>query len=173
MAPLDGWSLVGDDVMNGGDFAELLRRDSIIPALSAAEKSAVLAALADHAAPIAGLAPSLILERVREREALGSTGFGQGVAIPHARIVGLQTTTLVLARLVKPVDYAALDGEPVDILVLLLSPETGGADHLKALARISRALRNRDILAALRAAPDADAMRMAVDRPAMAQIQAA
>lgn len=159
--------------MNGGDFADLLSGDSIIPALQAADKAEALASLARHAAPIAGLAPSLILERVREREALGATGFGQGVAIPHARIAGLPGVAVVLARLVAPLDYGALDGEPVDLIVLLLSPESCGADHLKALARISRALRNRDILAALRLAPDAEAMRAAVDRPKMSDVRAA
>jgi PTS system nitrogen regulatory IIA component len=159
--------------MNGGDFAELLRGDAIVPALRAPDKAAALAALAAHAAPLAGIPQSLILERVREREALGSTGFGQGVAIPHARIAGLPAMTVVVARLVQPVDYAALDAEPVDLLVLLLSPETGGADHLKALSRISRALRNADILHALRRAPDAEAMRAVIDRPSMTGARAA
>ena len=159
--------------MNGGDFAELLRGDAIVPCLQASDKGAALAAIARHAAPIAGLMPSLILERVREREALGTTGFGQGVAIPHARIAGLSGITVVLARLAAPLDYEALDGEPVDLMVLLLSPESAGADHLKALARISRALRNREILAALRAAPDIEAMRAAVDRPRLSDIRAA
>jgi PTS system nitrogen regulatory IIA component len=80
---------------------------------------------------------------------------------------------VVFARLSAAVDYGALDGEPVDLVVLLLSPESCGADHLKALARISRTLRNRDILSALRAAPDAEAMRAAVDRPGMSDIRAA
>ncbi|MEY2883598.1 MAG: IIA-like nitrogen-regulatory protein PtsN, partial [Pseudomonadota bacterium] len=105
---------------------------------------------------------SLILERVRERETLGSTGFGGGAAIPHARIPGLDQVVVVLARLVVPVDYGALDGDPVDIAVLLLSPEGAGADHLKALARISRALRDPAVLDAIRAAGDADALLQAV-----------
>jgi PTS system nitrogen regulatory IIA component len=159
--------------MNGGDFAELLSGDSVIPCLHARDKAEALSGLARLAGQITGLAPSLILERVREREALGSTGFGQGVAIPHARIASLNAVSVVFARLSAAVDYGALDGEPVDLVVLLLSPESCGADHLKALARISRTLRNRDILSALRAAPDAEAMRAAVDRPGMSDIRAA
>ncbi|WP_439534367.1 PTS sugar transporter subunit IIA [Polymorphobacter sp.] len=159
--------------MNGGDFADLFRGEAVFPALAAADKPSALAALADRAAPLAGLPSSLILERIRERETLGSTGFGQGAAIPHARIAGLDRLTVVLARLAQPIDYGALDGEPVDLLVLLLSPEDAGADHLKALARISRTLRNRDVLQMLRAADDAGTMRAAVDRPALAASRAA
>jgi PTS system nitrogen regulatory IIA component len=159
--------------MNGGDFADLLRGDAVRVSLEVADKPAALRALAELAAPIAGVASSLILERVRTREALGSTGFGQGVAIPHARLPGLATLTVVVARLASPIQYDALDGEAVDIMVLLLSDEQAGADHLKALARISRALRNREILAAVRAASDADALRAAIDRPALAAPRAA
>jgi PTS system nitrogen regulatory IIA component len=160
-------------MMNGGDFADLLRGDSIILGLDVDAKPALLAALAERAAPIAGLDRSLILERVREREALGTTGFGQGVAIPHARLPGLERVTLVVARLARPIDYGALDGEPVDLAVLLLSPEGAGADHLKALARISRTLRNPQILAAVRAADDIEALMVAIGRPPMDRTQAA
>jgi len=170
---LAGLNRDGSEIMNGGDFADLLGEDAIFPAMTVSDKPGLLAGLVAHAAPLAGLQASLILEQVRQREALGSTGFGQGVAIPHARIAGLPALTLVMARLVQPIDYDALDGEPVDLVVLLLSPEAGGADHLKCLARISRALRNRDILSALRSAPDASAMHAAIGRPAMAPTRAA
>lgn len=159
--------------MNGGDFADLLRGDAIFLNLEAADKRQLLALLSERAAPIAGLPATLILERVLEREVLGSTGFGQGVAIPHARLARLSAVTLVVARLATPVDYGALDGEPVDLVVLLLSPETAGADHLKALARISRTLRNPQILAAMRAADTEDALFDAIDRPAMSANRAA
>ncbi|GGI89242.1 PTS IIA-like nitrogen-regulatory protein PtsN [Polymorphobacter multimanifer] len=159
--------------MSGGDFADLLRGDAIFLGVEAGDKSALLAACAQAAAPLAGLPASFILERVRERETLGTTGFGQGVAIPHARLAGLDAVTIVVVRPAKPLDYGALDGEPVDLVVMLLSPEGAGADHLKALARISRALRNRRILAAMRAAPSADALFAAIDSPAMSENQAA
>jgi PTS system nitrogen regulatory IIA component len=159
--------------MNGGDFAYLLRGDAIILDLAAPDKGRALTMLAEHVAPIAGLAATTILERVREREALGSTGFGRGVAIPHARLAGLDRVTLVLARLAAPIDYVALDGELVDLVVMLLSPEEAGADHLKALARISRTLRNPRILAAMRAAETPDALFEAIDGPPMSDVRAA
>lgn len=159
--------------MNGGDFADLLRGDAIFLNLMANDKRHLLALLAERAAPIAGIAATVILERVREREALGSTGFGQGAAIPHARLAGLKAVTLVVARLAAPVDYAALDGEPVDIVVMLLSPEGAGADHLKALARVSRTLRNGRILAAMRAADSEEALFEAIGEPVMPGSRAA
>jgi len=152
--------------VNRSDFADLVPEGGVVPDLRALDKAGVLAALAHQSAGFAGVAETLILERLRAREALGSTGFGLGAAIPHARIEGLVGVVVILARLAAPVDFGALDGEPVDLLVLLLSPEAGGADHLKALARISRALRYPDILDALRAAPDAAAMRAIIGAPA-------
>lgn len=140
-------------------IGDLLAADGVVAGLAVADKDALLVELAAHAAAPAGVPASIILERVREREMLGATGFGQGAAIPHARIAGLAAVVAVAARLASPVDYGAIDGEPVDIVVLLLSPEGAGADHLKALARISRALRDQSVLARMRAAPDAAAMR--------------
>jgi len=150
-----------------GDESGRLRADAIIVSLDCADKPTALRALADVATGIAGVPASLILERVLQREALGSTGFGQGVALPHARLDVLSRIVILVARLAKPIAYDALDAEPVDLLVLLLSPENAGADHLKTLALISRLFRNRDVLAAVRAAPDADAIRAAIERPAL------
>jgi PTS system nitrogen regulatory IIA component len=148
-------------------FSSLVADESIILGLNVVSKDALIAALATVAAQATGIPMTEILERVREREALGSTGFGQGAAIPHARVAGLAAVTAVAARLAQGVDYGALDGEPVDIAVLLLSPETAGADHLKALARISRALRDPASLARFRAANDLASMRAAIaNRPA-------
>ena len=146
--------------MNNG-IGDLIAPGGIAAALMAADKDALLSALTDMAATATGIPASLIGERVREREALGPTGFGQGAAIPHARIAGLAGVVAVAARLTEPVDYGALDGAPVDIAVLLLSPEGAGADHLKALARISRALRDPAVLARARAAGDAENVRLA------------
>ncbi len=159
--------------MNGGDFADLLRGDAIFLDLEAADKPALLAACARAVAPIAGLPATLILERVREREALGTTGFGQGVAIPHARLAGLAAVTILVVRLAEAIDYGALDGEPVDLVVLLLSPEGAGADHLKALARISRAMRNPRTLAAMRSAEDAASLVTVIDIPPLSVVRAA
>lgn len=158
--------------INSG-FADLVGVDSIVLGLEVAGKDSLLAALAAVAAAETGLPASTIVERVREREALGPTGFGQGAAIPHARLPGLGAVVAVVARLDIGVDYAALDGEPVDIAVLLLSPEGAGADHLKALARVSRALRDPVTLAAMRDATDADAMRAAIGPQGVAASQKA
>jgi PTS system nitrogen regulatory IIA component len=143
-------------------FADLVGDGGLLLDADFGSKDSLLAGLAAAAAPLAGLSPQLILERLRTREALGSTGFGQGAAIPHARIEGLAGVTVLIARLVRGVDYGALDGEPVDVVVLLLSPEGAGADHLKALARISRVLRDPGALAQIREARDIDSLRAAI-----------
>jgi PTS system nitrogen regulatory IIA component len=143
-------------------FADLVGDDGLMLDADFGSKDSLLAGMAAAAAPLAKLSPQLILERLRTREALGSTGFGQGAAIPHARIEGLAGVTVLLARLVQGVDYGALDGEPVDVVVLLLSPEGAGADHLKALARISRVLRDPAALAHVRRAEDIESLRAAI-----------
>lgn len=146
----------------GPGFAGLVMDGGVIPALPALAKDAALLALARHAADRLGQSALAIHERLRTREALGSTGFGGGAAIPHARLPGLPACAALVARLPEPIDWGAVDGEPVDVLVLLLSPEDAGADHLKALARISRCLRDPATLPALRAARDAGAMLAAL-----------
>ncbi len=147
---------------NGAGFADLVGSASILVDVDVASKEALLARLAAVAADVTGVAQSTIFERVRERETLGATGFGQGAAIPHARLERLASVTAVLARLVRGVDYGALDGDPVDMVVLLLSPEGAGADHLKALARVSRVLRDPATLSAMRDAADAAALRQVI-----------
>lgn len=146
-------------------FADLVPPGGCDAALAADDKAMALTMLAAMAERHCGLPASLIRERLALREALGPTGFGGGTAIPHARLAGLQHILVLLARLPAPIDYAALDAAPVDVLVLLLSPEQAGAEHLKALARISRTLRDPQIMAAVRDAPDADAILAAVAMP--------
>ena len=135
-------------------FAGLLAAGGVIPVLPAITKDGALLALARHAADVLGQPAILIRERLRTRELLGATGFGGGAAIPHARLPGLTACAAIVARLPQPIDWGAADGEQVDVLVLLLSPEAAGADHLKALARISRTLRDPATMPALRAAHD-------------------
>lgn len=146
----------------GAGVAGLVMQDGLIPALPAFTRDAALLALARLAAERLGLSAPLVHERLRTREALGSTAFGGGAAIPHARVAGLAACAVMVARLPQPVDWQATDGQPVDMLLLLLSPEDAGADHLKALARISRALRDGHTLPALRAAADEGAMAAAL-----------
>ena len=138
-------------------LGDLIAPDGVVVGLAATNKVAVLAALATRAATLAGRDPGEVTAVIAQREALGSTGFGAGTAIPHGRLPGLAGIVAVAARLAAPVDYAALDGLPVDLVVLMLAPAAAGADHLKALARISRALRDTALCARLRGAASADA----------------
>ena len=124
----------------------------------AASKTQILGALADCFSEVYGLDRSLVLERVEERETLGSTGFGRGVAIPHARLETIPRPVAAFLRLEKPVDFASSDGMPVDCVFGLLSPEQAGATHLQALAAISRLMRDERMHERLVAAPGADAI---------------
>ncbi len=124
----------------------------------AADKPAILRALADAFAGAYAVDPALVLERLEEREGLGSTGFGRGVAIPHARFPGLPRPVCAVLRLKRPVDFAAADGMPVDLVFGLLSPENSGATHLHALAAISRLLRDDRVRDALADAPHEEAL---------------
>ena len=149
--------------------------DLIVPAgvvfdLAGGNKRAVLAALSTRAAALAGRDAAEVTAVILEREALGSTGFGAGTAIPHGRLADLTGIVAVAARLAAPVDFAALDGLPVDLVVLMLAPVSAGADHLKALARVSRALRDEAFCAKLRGAASAEAFHavLAGDRQSAA-----
>jgi PTS system nitrogen regulatory IIA component len=140
------------------DLSDLLRPEAVLFDASALGKKPLFALLATTLARQTGVAARAIAEGLTEREKLGSTGFGGGVAIPHARADGLTQVTCVFARLQQPIDYGAVDGLPVDLVMALLSPPTAGADHLKALARVSRRLRDRVFLAKLRGAGSPDAL---------------
>lgn len=146
----------------GTGFAGLVAPGGCIPALSALSRDAALLGLAHAAAAMTGLPVLGIRDRLLAREAAGSTACGSGAAIPHARVPGIATCMALVARLPSPIEWHAVDGLPVDLLVLLLSPPDNDSDHLKALARISRSLRDADTLAALRAAGTADAMLAAI-----------
>jgi len=133
--------------------------------IQAANKRQLFAQLADHAARVTTFDPADILAALLSREAQGTTGFGGGTAIPHIRLPGLTRIWATVCTLGAPVDYAALDGLPVDLVVMMLAPAAAGADHLKALARISRMLRDRDATAKLRSATSGNALEamLAVD----------
>ena len=126
--------------------------------IEAADKSAILHRLSEIFAASWGLDAGQVLEHLDERERLGSTGFGRGVAIPHARIAGLPRPVAALLKLRQPADFAAADGLPVDIVFGLLSPENSGATHLHALAAISRLMRDERVHEALSEAPDEEAL---------------
>lgn len=139
-------------------FADFLDFDAIKPAFPGGNKRSLLQQLAHLAANRLGLDSALILASLTEREQLGSTGFGQGVAIPHGKIEGLSQIYGLFVRLAEPVDYKAIDGRKVDIVFLLLSPPDAGADHLKALAAISRVTRHDATVEKLRGARSRDAL---------------
>jgi PTS system nitrogen regulatory IIA component len=140
------------------EITDLVTPKSVIPHLRSASKKQALQDLAHHAASLAGVDERSIFDALLERERLGSTGVGLGIAIPHAKLPGLNTLHGVLARASAPIDFDAIDEQPVDLIFLLLAPEGAGADHLKALARVSRLLRNHDICEKLRGADSAEAI---------------
>jgi len=139
-------------------LADLIAPNAVIPALRANSKKQALQLLAQKAADVTGLNEGDILEGLLERERLGSTGVGNGIAIPHAKLTGIDRLYGIFARLEQPVDFDSIDDMPVDLICLLIAPEGAGADHLKALARVSRLLRDKGICEKLRGATEADAL---------------
>jgi nitrogen PTS system EIIA component len=140
------------------EIAELITPAGVIANLRVANKKQALQELARRAAPLVGRDEQPIFETLLERERLGTTGIGAGTAVPHGRLAGLARPQSLFARLEKPIDFEAIDGRPVDLIFLLLTPDGAGADHLKALARISRLLRDRGICEKLRGTDRADAL---------------
>ena len=139
-------------------LADFLDFDAIKTALPGGSKRSLLQQLANLAAQRLGQDAGAILASLVEREQLGSTGFGQGVAIPHGKIKGVGRIYGLFARLAEPVDYKSIDGRPVDLVFLLLSPPDAGAEHLKALAAVSRVTRNMATLEKMRGARSRDAL---------------
>jgi PTS system nitrogen regulatory IIA component len=139
-------------------LSDFLDFDAIKTALPGGNKRSLLQQLANLAAQRVGADATAIASSLAEREQLGSTGFGQGVAIPHGKIQDLPRIYGLFARLGEPVDYKAIDGRPVDLVFLLLSPPDAGAEHLKALAAISRVTRHVPTLEQMRGARSRDAL---------------
>jgi PTS system nitrogen regulatory IIA component len=148
------------------EIADLLVPEAVFPALKVHGKKQLLHELAARAAQLTGLPERRILETLLERERLGSTGMGQGVAIPHGRLAGLPRIFGMFVRLEIPIPYDSIDDKPVDLVFLLLTPEAAGADHLKALARISRLLRNHVACEKLRASNRAEVLYALLTEPA-------
>lgn len=140
------------------NIGELLDRAAISTRVGAANKKKALAVIAEIAARNFGLEAAEVLEALSEREAAGSTGVGHGVAVPHARLAGLQRMRGVFVRLEQPVEFEAVDDQPVDLLFALFAPKHAGAEHLRALARVSRLLRQSELREQLRKARSADAV---------------
>jgi PTS system nitrogen regulatory IIA component len=144
---------------------DLVAPNAIIPALKVNGKKQALQEIAARAAALAGQNEKTILEIITQREKLGSTGVGNGVAIPHGKLPKLGKVFGLFARLERPVDFEALDGQPVDLVFLLLAPEGAGADHLKALARVARVLRDPAIAGKLRDSHDVEAIHAVLALP--------
>lgn len=145
------------------DLSDLLSPDLVLTGVVAANKRALFQQIAGAAAPRLGVDATTLAEALGRREKLGSTGFGGGVAIPHAKVPGVAGITAVVARLVTPIEFQAVDEAPVDVAVALFSAPDAGADHLKALARVSRRLRDRGFVAKLRGAGSRDALWALLD----------
>jgi len=137
--------------MNLGD---LLKPEGIVPSLRASNKKQALQDLSAHAAQLTGLSTREIYDTLLQRERLGSTGLGRGIAVPHVKLRPLSEILCLFARLEHPIDFESLDGEPVDLIFVLLAPEHASGDHLKALARISRLLREPNAIERLRGSRD-------------------
>jgi PTS system nitrogen regulatory IIA component len=146
-------------------ISDLLSPEGVLASLKAKDKKALLRDLADKAAFLTRVPSARILETLTERERLGTTGVGQGIAIPHGRLADITKITGVFARLETPIEYEAVDNQPVELVFMLLAPEGAGADHLKALARVSRLLRNQSACEKLRKAANAEALYAILTEP--------
>ena len=140
------------------DLSDILSTSDVSDSLTVANKKGLFQQLAGVASRRTGISAKAIVAALNERERLGSTGFGGGVAIPHGKIAGLERLFGYFVRLSQPIDFQSVDHMPVDLVFLLLSPPDAGADHLKALASVSRALRDRPTVAKLRGARSKDAI---------------
>ncbi len=146
-------------------ITDLVAPNAIIPGLKVNTKKQVLHELAARAAALTGQNERAIFDVLMQREKLGSTAVGNGIAIPHGKLPTLSRLFGLFARLERPVDFESLDGQPVDLLFLLLAPEGAGADHLKALARVARLLRDPAMAHKLRASHDAEALYAVLAMP--------
>ena len=147
------------------ELGALLSREAVLPRLKATGKKQALQEIARSAAGLTGVGERRILDALLERERLGSTGVGLGIAIPHAKLAEIDRLWGLFARLEAPVRFDAVDDRPVDLMFMLLAPDSAGADHLKALARVSRLLRDKAQCARLRGAEGGDALYAALVEP--------
>jgi nitrogen PTS system EIIA component len=137
---------------------DFLKPEAVFCGIRAASKKQVLQFLAEKASVATGIPERDIFDTVQQRERLGSTGVGNGIAIPHGKLKAATRLTGLFVRLDQPVDFEAIDDQRVDLLFLLIAPELAGADHLKALSKVARALRTPEIVEGIRNAPDAAAI---------------
>jgi PTS system nitrogen regulatory IIA component len=146
-------------------ITDIVAPNAIVPALKVNNKKQVIQELAARAAELTGESERAILEVLQQRERLGSTAVGNGIAIPHGKLPKLGRLFGLFARLERGVDFEAMDNEKVDLVFLLLAPESAGADHLKALARVARLLRDPEVARKLRESRDADSIYAVLTLP--------
>ncbi len=147
-------------------LSDLISTDGVVPSLKVSSKKQALQELAQLAGRVTGLSSRDVFETLLQRERLGSTGLGHGIAIPHGKLPGLDRLHGIFARLDTPIEFDALDGQKVDLIFLLLAPESAGADHLKALARVSRMLRDGSVATKLRGSDERTALYAILTEPA-------
>jgi PTS system nitrogen regulatory IIA component len=133
---------------------DILKPDAVFSSVKAVSKKQLLQILSEKAAALTGITEREVFDTIQQRERLGSTGVGNGIAIPHGKLKSVTTLTGLFARLEQPVDFEAIDDQKVDLVFLLLAPESAGADHLKALSKVARVLRSQDNVDRIRAAAD-------------------
>ena len=147
------------------ELADILAKRAVLTCTGVANKSQLFEILAKKASELTGFSERQILSTLTGREELGSTGLGNGIAIPHGKIEGLKGVTAIFARLDSPIDFDAVDDQPVDLVVMLLAPVGSGADHLKALSRVARLLRTESVTDALRSNTDPDRLHDILTAP--------
>lgn len=154
------------------ELADILSEESVLVCTGIKTKAEILSQLADKTASLIGQPAAEIFEALNDRESLGSTGLGNGIAVPHGKFAALKGVMAVFMKLDRPVDFESVDDQPVDIVMMLLAPMGAGADHLKALARVARILRTDSIVDSLRRTSDSARIYEILTRP-VATTQAA
>ena len=147
------------------EINDLLKPDDVLSCFRASSKKQTLQTLGHQLSDSYGLDRDSVFDALVDREKLGSTGVGKGVAIPHARVDGLDRIVGLFAHLHTPVDFDSIDDQPVDLIFMMLAPVDAGADHLKALARVSRLLRDNAVCQKMRAVQDTEALRAILSPP--------
>ena len=145
-------------------LTDFISPEAVIANVKATTKKQLLQELSERAGKLSGVPAREIFDALLHRERLGSTGIGEGVAIPHGKLAKVKSIFGIFARLERPIDFDALDGAPVDLVILLIAPEHAGADHLKSLACVARVLRDAPLVSAIRATRDADALYSLVEQ---------
>jgi len=147
------------------ELADILAPRAVLYCTAVANKRQLFESMAQRAAELTGLVAQDIAEAIHQRESLGSTGLGNGVAVPHGKLVGLQGVTLLFARLAEPIEFDAMDDQPVDLVAMLLAPVGAGADHLKALSCVARVLRTDATIELIRRTEEEDAIHALLTAP--------